>query len=133
VTSEVYFLLYVTNKPASAAFYREVLGLEPIVDVEAITEFRLLDGAVLGIMSFAAAARNVDEGIPAVPTAPETPKAELYLVVEDPESHHRRALERGAREISPMQPRDWGHRAAYSLDPDGHVLAFAEKVAGAGV
>lgn len=21
--------------------------------------------------------------------------------------------------------RDWGHEAAYSLDPDGHVLAFA--------
>jgi uncharacterized glyoxalase superfamily protein PhnB len=127
VTSEVYFLLYVKDKPASADFYGQVLGQAPIVDVEAITEFRLLDGAVLGLMSFAAAARNVDEGVPSSPPASEAPKAELYLVVEDPDGHHRRALERGAREISPMRPRDWGHRAAYSLDPDGHVLAFAEK------
>lgn len=133
MTSEAYFLLYVKDKPASAAFYREVLGQAPIVEVESITEFRLLEGAVLGLMPYAAAARNVDEGVPAEAPADQSPKAELYLVVEEPEGCHRRALALGAREISPMQQRDWGHRAAYCLDPDGHVLAFAEKVVAAGV
>ena len=28
-------------------------------------------------------------------------------------------------ELDPLRARDWGHLAAYSLDPDGHVLAFA--------
>jgi hypothetical protein len=27
--------------------------------------------------------------------------------------------------ISALVLRNWGHLAAYSLDPDGHVLAFA--------
>ena len=27
--------------------------------------------------------------------------------------------------IRPLAARDWGHTAAYSLDADGHVLAFA--------
>jgi len=25
-----------------------------------------------------------------------------------------------------VESRDWGDRAGYCLDPDGHVLAFAE-------
>jgi len=54
-------------------------------------------------------------------------KAELYLVVPDPEVWHARALAGGARELSPLALRDWGDRVAYSLDPDGHVLAFAGR------
>ena len=38
-----------------------------------------------------------------------------------------RAIEFGAREVSPLALRDWGHSVAYSLDPDGHVLAFASQ------
>ena len=53
------------------------------------------------------------------------PRAELYLVVPDPASYHARALEAGAQELSSLLPRDWGHDAAYSLDPDSHVVAFA--------
>ena len=38
------------------------------------------------------------------------------------------ALAAGAKELSPMGLRSWGHLAAYCLDPDGHVLAFAMGV-----
>jgi YD repeat-containing protein len=38
----------------------------------------------------------------------------------------RRALDAGARELSPLLQRDWGHVAAYSLDLDGHVVVFAK-------
>jgi hypothetical protein len=37
-------------------------------------------------------------------------------------------LTAGAKELSAMAARDWGHAAAYSLDPDGHVLAFAKEL-----
>ena len=37
----------------------------------------------------------------------------------------RQRLDAGAREVSAVAPRAWGHHAGYSLDPDGHVLAFA--------
>ncbi|MBL0173955.1 MAG: hypothetical protein IPP94_01615 [Ignavibacteria bacterium] len=54
------------------------------------------------------------------------PRAEVYLLTDDPKTLHARALAAGARELSPLQSRDWGHAVAYSLDPDGHVLAFAK-------
>ena len=31
----------------------------------------------------------------------------------------------GSDGAQPLAARNWGHHAAYALDPDGHVLAFA--------
>jgi len=126
---EAYFILYVSSQARSAAYYREVLGVEPIVDVPGITEFPLGDGVILGVMPIDSAAKLIGGEPFAAAGTEQSPKAELYLVVDDPEEHHARALACGGRELSPMQHRNWGHLAAYSMDPDGHVLAFAEKVA----
>ncbi len=123
---EAYFILYVSDQAHSARYYGEVLALEPTVDVPGITEFPLRDGSTLAVMPVGFAKKLLGDSV--FPSASNVPKAELYLVVDDPAGHHRRALERGARELSPMQPRNWGHRAAYSVDRDGHVLAFAEKM-----
>ena len=82
-------------------------------------------GAVLGLMPDAAIVRLLGAALPDPAAARGTPRAELYLVVPEAAAHHARALAAGARELSPMGPRSWGHVAAYSLDPDGHVLAFA--------
>lgn len=114
-----HFILYVADQARSAAFYRHALGLEPRLDVPGMTEFSLGDGAVLGLMPESGIRRLLGF------TPGEGPRAELYLLVGDPAACHARALEAGAVELSPLQPRDWGHRAAYSRDPDGHVLAFA--------
>jgi len=122
---EAFFLFYVKDQAASAAYYKKVLALEPILDVPGITEFRLLDGSVFAVMPTTSAAKLI--GARVFPSGSDVPKAELYLVVDDAEACHARALRCGGVELSPMQRRDWGHRAAYSVDPDGHVLAFAEK------
>jgi len=121
-----HFILYVRDQAASAAFYRAVLAIEPALDVPGMTEFRVGD-AVIGLMPEAGIKRLLGDALPDPSDAHGTPRAELYLVVEDPEAYHARALSRGARELSPMSLRDWGHRAAYSLDADGHVLAFASQ------
>jgi uncharacterized protein len=125
---EIYFLLYVSDQRRSADFYKKVLQLEPILDVAGITEFRLKEGTVLAVMPVESAAKLI--GAQHFPESgpSRSPKAEVYLVVDDPASYHRRSLDCGGTELSPMQVRNWGHRAAYSLDPDGHVLAFAEKI-----
>ena len=122
---QAYFILYVRDQTRSAGFYRSVLDLEPILNVPGITEFELRPGCILAIMPAPSARRLL--GVDALPLREGAPREELYLVVDDPEDCHRRALEQGATELSPMEPRDWGHRAAYSIDTDGHVLAFAEK------
>lgn len=121
------FIFYVKDQKRAAAFYRAVLAAEPRLDVPGMTEFDLGGGAVLGLMPEAGIRRLLGPSLPDPGGAAGIPRAELYLVVEDAASFHDRALEAGARELSPLLPRDWGHRAAYSLDPDGHVLAFAEE------
>lgn len=128
--TRAHFILYVRDQAASARFYRGVLGVAPRLDVPGMTEFQLgLGGAVLGLMPEAGIRRLLGDAIPDPAIASGTPRAELYLLVEDPAAFHRRAIEAGARELSALAPRDWGHDAAYSLDPDGHVLAFARPSA----
>jgi len=121
-----HFILYVADQGRSTAFYRAVLAREPRLDVPGMTEFELGPGAVLGLMPEAGIRRLLGAALPDPAQASGIPRAELYLVVADAAAAHRRALAAGARELSPIQARDWGHRVGYSLDPDGHVLAFAE-------
>lgn len=118
---KAHFILYVADQRESTAFYRAVLGVEPELDVPGMTEFRLGPDAVLGLMPVAGASRLLGRELE--PNC--EPRAEVYLLVDDPEAYHRRALAAGASEVSRLGLRDWGHVAAYSIDPSGHVLAFA--------
>ncbi len=120
-----HLILYVADQDRSAAFYGAVLGRRPRLHVPGMTEFELPGGAVLGLMPETGIRRLLGAALPDPASANGTPRAELYLLVEDAAAHHERALTAGARELSAMAPRDWGHEVAYSLDPDGHVLACA--------
>ena len=124
---QAHLILYVADQKAASKFYGLALGLTPRLDVPGMTEFELSEGAILGLMPSAGIKRLLGSTLPDPDRAAGIPRAELYLLVEDPAAHHRRALENGATELSPLLPRDWGHDAAYSLDPDGHVLAFARE------
>ena len=120
---KVHTILYVCDQQRSVRFYRQVLGLSPTLDVPGMTEFQLTPDSVLGIMPLSGIKKLLGQSI--TDLQPGTLAAELYLVVDEPEEYHRRALEAGARELSPFQQRDWGHSVAYSQDADGYVLAFA--------
>jgi catechol 2,3-dioxygenase-like lactoylglutathione lyase family enzyme len=123
--SAAHFILYVANQTRSAAFYTTVLATEPRLNVPGMSEFLLPGGAILGLMPESAIRNLLGEGLPDPSLGRGAPRAELYLLVSDPDAFHRRALACGATELSPLRYRDWGHSAAYALDPDGHVLAFA--------
>ncbi len=122
---KVHFILYVADQNRSAAFYSSVLGQEPTLDVPGMTEFSLGNLTVLGLMPEDGIARLLGETITHPSLARGIPRSELYLVVEDAAAVHARAIVAGGLELSPLELRDWGHSVAYSLDPDGHVLAFA--------
>jgi catechol 2,3-dioxygenase-like lactoylglutathione lyase family enzyme len=121
-----HFIFYVRDQSASTAFFRLVLARAPTLEVPGMTEFELGPGAVLGLMPEAGIVRllgaSVDPG-----RAGGAPRAELYVLVDDPAAYHVRALAAGGRELSALAVRDWGHEAAYCADPDGHVLAFARE------
>ena len=119
-----HFILYVEDQAASARFYRRVLARAPRLDVPGMTEFEI-DGAILGLMPEAGIRRLLGDALPDPARGRGAPRAEVYLVADDARAYHRRAIEAGARELSAVAPRDWGHDAGYVLDPDAHVLAFA--------
>lgn len=121
-------ILYVKDQARSAEFYSRVLDCAPSLNVPGMTEFILSDNTVLGLMPEAGIKRLLGEKLPDPARAAGIPRVEIYLHVTNPLAYHRRALEAGATELSELQDREWGDRAAYSLDPDSHVLAFAEKV-----
>jgi len=124
------FILYVADQDRATAFYTRVLDREPVLHVPGMTELELPGGGKLGLMPERGIKKLLGPTLPDPARASGTPRCELYLLVDDPAAHHARALEEGAREIAALEERDWGDRAAYSLDPDGHVLAFAERIEG---
>jgi catechol 2,3-dioxygenase-like lactoylglutathione lyase family enzyme len=117
--ARAHFILYVADQVASTAFYQRVLELAATLDVPGMTELPLPGGAVLGLMP----ERGITRLLHVEPTGQS--RAELYLLVDDPAAYFARALSAGARELSPLAARDWGHQAAYCADPDGYILAFA--------
>lgn len=125
-----HFILYVADQERSAAFYAAALAATPRLHAPGMTEFALPGGGILGLMPERGIRQLLGPALPDPARGRGVPRAELYLVVRDPEACHARALAAGARELSPLLPRDWGHTTAYSLDPDGHVLAFAGETKG---
>jgi len=93
-----------------------------------MTEFILSENCILGLMPEAGIKRLLGDSLPNPEPAAGIPRCELYLYVNHPSAYHQRAVDAGAFELSGYEKRDWGDYAAYSLDPDGHVLAFAEKI-----
>ena len=124
--TQAHFILYVADQAQSAGFYEAVLDAKPRLNVPGMTEFELAPGAVLGLMPEAGIKRLLGAGLPDPAQAAGVPRAELYLLVSKASDYHARAVGVGARELSPVTPRDWGHAVGYVLDPDGHVVAFAE-------
>src|SRR5215216_6695344 len=93
-----------------------------------MTEFTLSENGILGLMPISGIKRLLGSQLPAPEQGIGIPRCEIYLLVDHPLEYHERAIEAGAVELSRLQARDWGHRAAYSLDPDAHVIAFAERI-----
>ncbi|MEB2316662.1 MAG: hypothetical protein OZ919_11380 [Xanthomonadaceae bacterium] len=121
----VHFILYVADQDRSERFYRAVLAALPRLSVPGMTEFELPGGSILGLMPEQGIRKLLGAALPDPAAGNGSPRAELYLLISDPETFHQRALSSGARELGPVLPRSRGHKAGYLLDPDGHVLAFA--------
>jgi len=54
------------------------------------------------------------------------PRCELYLYVADPSASLRKLTDAGRRALGESEARSWGDVVAYGVDPDGHIVAFAQ-------
>lgn len=124
----VHIILYVKDQIASTDFYSHVLGLEPSLNVPGMTEFKLSEACVLGLMPETGIKKLLGTALPDPKLAQGIPRAELYLVVENATAYYERALQKGGSPVSDLDLRDWGQKVAYCLDLDAHVLAFAERL-----
>jgi lactoylglutathione lyase len=122
-------ILYVEDQRASAGFYRALLRGDPVLDVPGMTEFQLSEGVRLGLMPNAGVARLLGPAVLDPGLGRGIPRCELYLIVDDAAAEFDHAIGVGATVVSPPRLRDWGDRAAYVADPDGHIVAFAEAPA----
>lgn len=124
----VHQILFVTNQELSTRYYQELLGLEPALLVPGMTEFRLANQMVLGLMPKENAGRILNLAVSQIEKSHEAPSCELYLYVKEVTAVYERVTKLGLQIISPLEPRNWGDVAFYLSDPDGHVIAFAQKV-----
>jgi catechol 2,3-dioxygenase-like lactoylglutathione lyase family enzyme len=120
-------ILYVLDQQKSRDFYTAVLDLPPILDVPGMTEFKLSEGLLLGLMPEKGIAKIICPAMPEPSEGSGIPRCELYLFVADPGSALNTAVKNGAKFISHEKTRDWGDTAAYCADPDGHIIAFTKK------
>ena len=122
------FILYVSEQQKSKNFYEKLLAIYPHLDVPGMTEFILSENVKLGLMPNNGIAKILQDKTPHPATGNGIPRCELYLKVDNPEEYIKRSLELGSKIISPFKNRDWGDRAGYISDPDGHIIAFAEGI-----
>lgn len=121
-------ILYVNDQQASANFYTKLFRQNPEVNVPGMTEFTLAETCKLGLMPNKGIAKILRGNTPHPDEGNGIPRCELYFYVENIEVEFENALKIGAKLISPIEDRDWGDRACYFSDIDGHIIAFAEKL-----
>ena len=121
-------ILYVSNQEKSKDFYAKIFRKGPDLHVSGMTEFILSDSCKLGLMPNNGIAKILKDKMPNPETGTGIPRCELYFYVENIESEFNNALENGALLISPIEDRNWGDKACYFSDSDGHIIAFAQKI-----
>jgi len=121
-------ILYVSNQEESSKFYQKLLRTSPDLDVPGMTEFVISDFCKLGLMPNKGIAKILTDKLPHPDCGNGIPRCELYLYVDNIKFEFENALKSGALLISPISEMDWGDKACYFSDPDGHAIAFAEKI-----
>ncbi|MFY0483460.1 VOC family protein [Flavobacterium sp. PLA-1-15] len=120
-------ILYVNDQQASAAFYERLFRKAPDLNVPGMTEFVLAPNVKLGLMPNKGIAKLLGDASPHPDTGDGIPRCELYFLIEDLEAVFENAVAIGAKVISPILDRDWGDRACYFADSDGHVIALQKS------
>ena len=107
--------LYTDDLPRSVAFYRDVMGLRPVIDQGAAVIFQVNPGAYLGVCDLPHRPRGTD-GI-------------MVTFVRDVASEYARLTELGVSfEGPPAMYMDGTVHAAFFRDPAGYALEIQEYV-----
>lgn len=128
ISSKFEFILYVADQQRSAEFYSKVLERAPSLNVPGMTEFNLSNDVKLGLMPETGISKILQGKTPSPSSGNGIPRCELYFYTEQIDAIFKNALAADATLVSPISERNWGDKVGYLSDPDGHIIAFAERV-----
>jgi predicted enzyme related to lactoylglutathione lyase len=113
----------------AAAFYDEAFGWprNPLVDFRNYVEYLLPEGGALGIYQRRGFAGEVGAE-PFAADADHVSQAYVYFRVDDVDATSAAIEAAGGRPLSPLAERAWGEQAGWFADPDGNVIAVAQRV-----
>ena len=102
---------------AAIAFLKDAFGFEEHEVYEqdgavAHAELKLGDSYIM-----LGAQRDTDDGL-------AYGGSTTYIVVDDPDAHHARAVAAGAEIVRPLTDQDYGSREYAAKDPGGNVWSF---------
>jgi uncharacterized glyoxalase superfamily protein PhnB len=121
-------ILYVNDQEASCRFYQNLFRQPADLHVPGMTEFNVSANCKMGLMPNKGIAKILAGQTLHPDSGNGIPRCELYLYVDNIQFEFDNAIKSGAKLISQVLDRDWGDKVCYFSDPDGHIIAFAEKV-----
>lgn len=116
----------VTDVRRAVAFYAAAFSATEIVTAPNYVELDLGGTTRLGLYERSGFGKNVGH-VPAAPALGAVTGAELYFRVPSLSDAIAKLEATGARVLSPPEARPWGETAAYFADPDGNVIAVAQR------
>lgn len=117
--------LFVEDLPRTAAFYRDVLGLQSVVEDENSTAFDC-GGTIINLLRVEAAPELIEPAPVADPAAGS--RVQFTAWVADVDSVCAELGRRGATLLNGPVDRPWGQRTAAFADPAGHVWEVAQPL-----
>jgi len=122
--------LLVRDVAKSLTFYRDILGFtigETVPDKEPFVFVWMKHGDVSVFLNDINAAAH---DYPAAASLPQGGTAALFFIITDVDGYHAKVAPK-TKVIMPLKTQFYGLREFAVTDPDGHIITFAERVAGA--
>jgi catechol 2,3-dioxygenase-like lactoylglutathione lyase family enzyme len=121
----VHLVLAVSDVDRAKQFYGDAFGWKPHLEWPGeYAELELPDNDWLGLYREDGFAESAGAPVEELKRGRYS-GAELYVQVTDVGEATKALREAGAKALSPLAKRGWGHDAAYFADPDGNIVAVA--------
>jgi lactoylglutathione lyase len=121
--------LIVQDIDRSTAFYRDILGFHVKQTVPEVAPFVFVWLERDGVPVFLNDPVAADHDYPEASQRPPGGTATLFFLVKDVDGFHATVASQ-TTVIMPLKTQFYGMREFAIEDPDGHILTFAERVAG---
>lgn len=110
------------DAPKAIRWLEEAFGFTPTAvyqDGDVVHHAQLTFGTGMVMLGSAGKQGNEYDSI-----APPTGSGSTYVIVDDPDAHHDRAKNAGAKIVMGLKDEDYGSRGYTARDPEGNVWSF---------